>query len=194
MSTGASLFTELRAPQLKMAKSKDLIRLLTAYEAYESQVADLNENRGEEEQLFPVPLTYCLDPVLKKGLVHMQVFDPFVAENADGTPGKITNAKELSHDIIKLWLEYQARAAGSGMPTRVEEALAPITMKYDRNDRAGCAQMFSIDVFNKLVDAGCESALETAGKEIAKTLMPKLVLSVVRDVVTREFKFWTTAE
>jgi hypothetical protein len=114
-----------------------------------------------------------------EALIGMGVFDEFV-ENEGGNETTLTSVDELTHEIAELWIDYMAESLEADIPSRVEEALSTICFEYNRMDARGSTLSFFTEIYTKLSEAGCTSAIESSGKELAKQIIPTLEPSNVR--------------
>lgn len=102
--------------------------------------------------------------------------------------------EELSHGIVECWLDSMADTHEADIPSRVEEALATVTFEYIRSDPRGCTLAFFTEVFTRLKEYGCSSVIKPAGKELARQTLPKIQTKGVREVLDREWRFWSARD
>jgi hypothetical protein len=151
----------------------------------------LNNSRADNDKLIPTGIHYCFEPRVLEALIGMGVFDEFV-ENEGGNETTLNSVDELTHEIAELWIDYMAESLEADILSRVEEALSTICFEYNRMDPRGSTLSFFTEIYTKLAEAGCTSAIESSGKELAKQIIPKLEPSNVRQVITKEWRYWST--
>jgi hypothetical protein len=110
---------------------------------YQRQVDELNENRSENDQLKPSPLQRCLDPSLLRALVQMKVFEAFLAPGKYKAPQTVSNATDLSHEVVEQWIDFMAESVADDMPSRIEDVLRNLILDYNRPDARSSAYEFS---------------------------------------------------
>ena len=189
-SGGISLVKELRHPILKSILAKDVVLFKAKYEAYEHQVEEINSNRSASQKIKPTELQFCIDPPLLKSLLRLGVFNDHV-EEVDGETGTIDSVSELNHKIVKLWMEDRAEVDEADLAARVAMALSEVKFKPNRSDARGSVTTFFTDVLMKLEEHGCGNVVDTAGKELTRQVLPLIRPKSVKDVLEREWKFWT---
>ena len=186
---GLSLVKELRHPILKSILAKDVVQFKAKYAAYEHQIDELNVHRTPSTQLKPTELQHCIDPPLLKSLLRLGVFNAHV-EQVAGESNTIDNITELNHDVVKVWLEDRSMVDEADIAARVSMALSEVKHKPNRADALGAVTTFFADILTKLEEHGCDIVVDTAGKELARQVLPLIQPKSVREVLDTEWKFW----
>jgi hypothetical protein len=164
MSNGIALVTELRHPTINSANAKDIICFKVQYLSYLHQIAELNNSRADNDKLIPTGIYHCFEPRVLEALIGMGVFDEFV-ENEGDNETSLNSADELTHEIAGLWIDYMAESLEADIPSRVEEALSAICFEYNRMVARGSTLSFFTEIYTKIAEAGCKSAIESSGNE-----------------------------
>jgi hypothetical protein len=163
------------------------------YSSYFHRLAELNNSRADNEKMFPTGTHHCFEPRVPEALIGMGVFDEFF-ENEWVDETTLNSVDELTHEIPELWLDYMAESLEADIPSRVEEALSTICFEYNRMDARGSTLSFFTEIYTKLAEAGCTSAIESSGKWLATKIIPKLEPSNVRQVITKAWRYWSTVD
>lgn len=190
MNGGISLVKELRHPILKSVLAKDVVPFQTKYQAYTLQIDELNTNRPASNKIKPTELQFCIDPPLLESLVTLGAFDEHV-EAEDGGTGTINSVSELTHDIVRVWLVSRAEVDEADLASCVASAMMEVKFHPSRTDALGAVMTLFTDILTKLKEHGCAYVTETAGKELARQILPLIQPKAVRDVIENEWKFWS---
>eukprot|EP00171_Calliarthron_tuberculosum_P002633 IDg2633t1 len=155
------LVSTIQAPALKPVTQPSLIQFETEYAAYKVQVADINRNRDEVNQITAASIKNCLEPMMLHSLCILGQI-----------PGA-SSVEQATDNNVKAWFETRLRSAPRDLTERVRSAVHSVKFIQCKEDPAGAALSFVLDAV-KALDRNNASEVVT-DKERCKSLIVKLM-------------------
>lgn len=155
------LVSTLSAPVLKSVTQPSLIRFETDFNAYAEKVKDINRSRDEKNKIVPATIKNCIEPALLSSLCIL---------------GQIQGAKsveEAQESAVEEWFTTRIRSKPRDLAERVRSAIDTVTYTQCKEDPAGAALTFVLDIVKSLEVNNASEVIQD--KDRTKGLIVKLV-------------------